>query len=79
MNHEQATRAVCTRAARRLLIRSAIRRRVRFGAGSKQTPFYFAEDYHQQYLAKNPNGYCGLSGTGVALPKDAFAAEGVNA
>jgi peptide-methionine (S)-S-oxide reductase len=28
-------------------------------------PFYFAEDYHQQYLAKNPNGYCGLRGTGV--------------
>ena len=27
--------------------------------------FYFAEDYHQQYLAKNPNGYCGLGGTGV--------------
>jgi peptide-methionine (S)-S-oxide reductase len=31
-------------------------------------PFYFAEDYHQQYLAKNPNGYCGLGGTGVAYP-----------
>jgi peptide-methionine (S)-S-oxide reductase len=29
-------------------------------------PFYFAEDYHQQYLAKNPRGYCGLQGTGVA-------------
>jgi peptide-methionine (S)-S-oxide reductase len=29
-------------------------------------PFYFAEDYHQQYLAKNPGGYCGLGGTGVA-------------
>src|SRR5687767_9025540 len=29
-------------------------------------PFYFAEDYHQQYLAKNPNGYCGLGGTGVS-------------
>jgi peptide-methionine (S)-S-oxide reductase len=28
-------------------------------------PFYYAEDYHQQYLAKNPNGYCGLGGTGV--------------
>lgn len=28
-------------------------------------PFYYAEDYHQQYLAKNPNGYCGLKGTGV--------------
>ncbi len=31
-------------------------------------PFYFAEDYHQQYLAKVPHGYCGLSGTGVACP-----------
>ncbi len=29
-------------------------------------PFYYAEDYHQQYLAKNPAGYCGLGGTGVA-------------
>lgn len=31
-------------------------------------PFYYAEDYHQQYLAKNPNGYCGLRGTGVSCP-----------
>jgi peptide-methionine (S)-S-oxide reductase len=31
-------------------------------------PFYFAEDYHQQYLAKNPWGYCGLGGTGVSCP-----------
>ena len=30
--------------------------------------FYFAETYHQQYLAKNPNGYCGLGGTGVSCP-----------
>ena len=30
--------------------------------------FYYAEDYHQQYLAKNPNGYCGLGGTGVVYP-----------
>ena len=30
--------------------------------------FYYAEEYHQQYLAKNPNGYCGLGGTGVCLP-----------
>ncbi len=29
-------------------------------------PFYYAEDYHQQYLAKNPGGYCGIGGTGVA-------------
>lgn len=31
-------------------------------------PYYFAEDYHQQYLARNPNGYCGLGGTGVSCP-----------
>ncbi|EWC42253.1 peptide-methionine (S)-S-oxide reductase MsrA [Pseudomonas stutzeri] len=31
-------------------------------------PFYYAEAYHQQYLAKNPGGYCGLRGTGVCLP-----------
>ena len=30
--------------------------------------FYFAEDYHQQYLAKNPDGYCGIGGTGVTCP-----------
>jgi peptide-methionine (S)-S-oxide reductase len=30
--------------------------------------FYYAEDYHQQYLAKNPGGYCGLGGTGVGCP-----------
>ena len=30
--------------------------------------FYYAEDYHQQYLAKNPNGYCGIGGTGVSCP-----------
>ena len=31
-------------------------------------PFYYAEDYHQQYLEKNPNGYCGIGGTGVSCP-----------
>lgn len=34
-------------------------------------PFYYAEHYHQQYLAKVPNGYCGLGGTGVCLPMEA--------
>ena len=32
-------------------------------------PFYYAEEYHQQYLAKNPGGYCGLGGTGVSCPQ----------
>lgn len=39
-------------------------------------PFYFAEDYHQQYLAKNPHGYCGLGGTGIACPTGLPAAAG---
>ncbi|MNN27123.1 Peptide methionine sulfoxide reductase MsrA [compost metagenome] len=43
-----------------------------YGAITTETrevpPFYYAEAYHQQYLAKNPNGYCGLGGTGVCLP-----------
>ena len=36
--------------------------------------FYYAEDYHQQYLAKNPGGYCGHGGTGVACPVGVVAA-----
>ncbi|MCW9025409.1 MAG: peptide-methionine (S)-S-oxide reductase MsrA [Gammaproteobacteria bacterium] len=36
---------------------------------SRAPEFYFAEDYHQQYLAKNPGGYCGLGGTGIAYPE----------
>jgi peptide-methionine (S)-S-oxide reductase len=53
----------------------------RFGAITTEItdapPFYFAEDYHQQYLAKNPMGYCGLGGTGVSCPigTGAVAAE----
>jgi peptide-methionine (S)-S-oxide reductase len=36
-------------------------------------PLYYAEDYHQQYLGKNPNGYCGLGGTGVTCPAGVLA------
>ncbi|MGH8988180.1 MAG: peptide-methionine (S)-S-oxide reductase MsrA [Acidimicrobiales bacterium] len=39
-------------------------------------PFYYAEPYHQQYLAANPNGYCGLGGTGVACPVGVGGLEG---
>jgi peptide-methionine (S)-S-oxide reductase len=39
------------------------------------TGFYYAEDYHQQYLASHPNGYCGLGGTGVSCPVGLAAAE----
>ncbi|WP_395110829.1 peptide-methionine (S)-S-oxide reductase MsrA [Actinomadura sp. SCN-SB] len=44
---------------------------------TKATDFYFAEDYHQQYLAptKNPNGYCGLGGTGLSCPTGITPAE----
>ena len=38
-------------------------------------PFYYAEDYHQQYLDKNPGGYCGIGGTGVSCPVGVAAAE----
>ena len=37
--------------------------------------FYYAEDYHQQYLIANPSGYCGIGGTGVSCPVGVFAAE----
>jgi peptide-methionine (S)-S-oxide reductase len=37
--------------------------------------FYYAEDYHQQYLAKNPDGYCGLGGTGISCPIGLIRAE----
>jgi peptide-methionine (S)-S-oxide reductase len=43
---------------------------------AKAGPFYFAEGYHQQYLAKNPGGYCGLGGTGVACPIGVSVAAG---
>jgi peptide-methionine (S)-S-oxide reductase len=39
-------------------------------------PFYYAEEYHQQYLAKNPGGYCGLGGTGVSCPVGTGVASG---
>ena len=37
--------------------------------------FYHAEEYHQQYLAKNPGGYCGLGGTGVSCPRPVEASQ----
>jgi peptide-methionine (S)-S-oxide reductase len=42
---------------------------------TKAGPFYYAEDYHQQYLHKNPWGYCGLGGTGVSCPVGVAAAR----
>jgi peptide-methionine (S)-S-oxide reductase len=42
-------------------------------------PFYYAEDYHQQYLEKNPRGYCGIGGTGVSCPVGVGVASGAGA
>jgi peptide-methionine (S)-S-oxide reductase len=64
---EQRAAAGASRAAYQTRLRAA-------GLGAITTeivdapPFYYAEDYHQQYLAKNPGGYCGLGGTGVSCP-----------
>jgi peptide-methionine (S)-S-oxide reductase len=64
---EQKAAAEASRVAYAELLRSA-------GYGAVTTeirdapPFYYAEDYHQQYLAKNPGGYCGVGGTGVTCP-----------
>ena len=41
--------------------------------------FFYAEEYHQQYLAKNPGGYCGLGGTGVKCPGAALDAQTASA
>jgi peptide-methionine (S)-S-oxide reductase len=64
---DQQAQALASRAAYQQALRSA-------GQGEITTEivtapmFYYAEDYHQQYLAKNPRGYCGLGGTGVTCP-----------
>jgi peptide-methionine (S)-S-oxide reductase len=69
----QARAAVASRAAYEQALRSA-------GHGEITTEvapapeFFYAEDYHQQYLAKNPDGYCGHGGTGVACPIGIFPA-----
>lgn len=66
-SEEQAAAAEVSRAAYGERLRSA-----GFGAVTTEIrpagQFYFAEDYHQQYLAKNPAGYCGVGGTGVTCP-----------
>jgi len=47
--------------------------------GPPPPPFYFAEAYHQQYLAQNPDGYCGLGGTGIACPVGVLSVDAVPA
>jgi peptide-methionine (S)-S-oxide reductase len=71
---EQRTKAEASRRAYQQMLTKA-------GYGEITTeieaagPFYYAEDYHQQYLARNPNGYCGLGGTGVSCPIGLARAE----
>lgn len=67
LNDEQKAEAEASRDAYQAALRKA-------GRGDITTeivpagPFYYAEDYHQAYLAKNPGGYCGIGGTGVTCP-----------
>ncbi|MCC8999221.1 MAG: peptide-methionine (S)-S-oxide reductase MsrA [Candidatus Contendobacter sp.] len=71
---EQQTAAETSRSAYQQALRAA-------GHGTITTeirpapPFYYAEEYHQQYLAKNPGGYCGLVGTGVTCPVGLVASK----
>ena len=66
-NEAQVSAATVSRDAYQLRLQEA-----GFGAMTTEiipaAEFYYAEDYHQQYLAKNPGGYCGLGGTGVSCP-----------
>ena len=64
---EQRRKAEATRRAYGQVVRKAGYGPITTEIG--QAPeFYYAEHYHQQYLAKNPHGYCGLGGTGVTCP-----------
>jgi peptide-methionine (S)-S-oxide reductase len=78
LNDEQRKAAEASKAKYENALKSA-----RFDAITTEIvdspPFYFAEDYHQQYLAKNPMGYCGLGGTGVSCPIGVSAAQSVSA
>ena len=60
-------RGVARRVSRKRSPRAGLRRRSPPRSATAPA-FYYAEDYHQQYLAKNPDGYCGLGGTGVSCP-----------
>jgi peptide-methionine (S)-S-oxide reductase len=67
-NEEQRRIAMEAKVAYRLALAQAGRESGITTEITDAPPFYYAEEYHQQYLAKNPNGYCGLGGTGVACP-----------
>ena len=64
----QAAEAEATRQAFQHVMKQAGDTRAITTELVEASPFYFAETYHQQYLAKNPGGYCGLAGTGLCLP-----------
>jgi peptide-methionine (S)-S-oxide reductase len=63
----QRDAAVASREAFQPVLRAAGHRAITTEI-AESGPFYYAEDYHQQYLAKNPGGYCGLGGTGLSCP-----------
>jgi peptide-methionine (S)-S-oxide reductase len=69
-DESQHTAAVASREAYQQVLTAAGHGQIttEIAAGDPVHPFYYAEDYHQQYLAKNPGGYCGLGGTGVSCP-----------
>jgi peptide-methionine (S)-S-oxide reductase len=62
---EQRAQAEESRSSYQLALAKAGKKAIITTQISDAPPFYYAEDYHQQYLAKNPRGYCGLKGTGV--------------
>jgi len=66
-NEKQREAAEASRDAYQRALDAAGHRRITTEI-NEASPFYYAEDYHQQYLAKNPGGYCGIGGTGVACP-----------
>jgi peptide-methionine (S)-S-oxide reductase len=70
---ERALAEASREAYQTMLKRARIDRKITTHIEAWQT-FYYAEDYHQQYLHKNPNGYCGLGGTGVTWDTSAFSA-----
>ncbi|GIL02099.1 MAG: peptide methionine sulfoxide reductase MsrA [Alphaproteobacteria bacterium] len=72
----QAEAAVASRQAYQAALRAAGQGRDITTEITQAPTFYYAEDYHQQYLAKNPGGYCGLGGTGVACPIGTGVAAG---
>jgi len=71
-NEAQNSAVLETRATYQQQLSAAGHRTITTEVGAAQE-FYYAEDYHQQYLAKNPNGYCGIGGTGVSCPITANA------